>query len=73
MRRVIGYEGGSLDCPKAGRPIIIATSIYRTYHWKNKDASDAIFQDHAKYVDAKEEAEEWENRGYHVTVFVDVD
>lgn len=73
MRRVIGYEGGSLAHPMAGRPIVMATSIYRTYHWKNSNASDAVFQDHAKYADAKEEAEEWENRGYHVTVFVDVD
>ena len=73
MRRVICYEDGSLSSPIGRRPIVMVTSIYRTYHWKNNDASDAIFQDHAKYADAKEEAEEWENRGYHVTVIVDAD
>ena len=66
MPRIIAYTGGSLWNPKAGIPIIMKCTTYRTYHWKS--ISDAKYTDHYEYDKAKEEAEEWESRGYHVIV-----
>ena len=70
MENIIAYMNGSLSNPKAGMPIISVYKIYRVYHWMAPNCSDSKWHDHATYEGAREEAADWEARGYYVSVVV---
>ena len=70
MDILIGYTKGSLMNPKAGIPIVYSGGTYKTYHWIDPHHANDLYNEHATYEGAKEEAEYWEARGYHVIVRV---
>lgn len=70
MKRLIAYMNGTLTNPRAGMPIMFVSKTYRVYHWTAPNCSDSKWHDHSTYEGAKEEAADWEARGYHVSVVV---